>query len=131
MTIEKDWDKLAQFEKAIMKKYGEKATINPKSLWNDEKEKEYLEQLEKLQEKELIASSKEDKVDMDGFLISKKLVNRGAGRRVCMTCQVYSFNIRDDVYMTKYNCCYQCYVKWVENREQRWLAGWRPLEEKI
>ena len=35
----KDWDKLATFEKAISKKYGKEAIQNPKGNWSDEKEK--------------------------------------------------------------------------------------------
>ena len=36
---DKDWDKLAAFEKAIRQKYGEEAIQNPKANWNEEKEK--------------------------------------------------------------------------------------------
>ena len=38
----------------------------------------------------------------------------------------YSFDTRDNVYMTKYTCCYKCYIQWVEGREERWATGWRP-----
>ena len=38
----------------------------------------------------------------------------------------YSFESRDDVYMNKYECCHSCYIQYVEDREERWKAGWRP-----
>ena len=38
-------NKLAAYEKAIAEKYGEEAVANPKSNWNEEKEKLYLEEM--------------------------------------------------------------------------------------
>ena len=55
--------------------------------------------------------------------IMLKVHNKGA----CL-CGIYSFDSRDDVYMNKFNCCHDCYIKWVEFREKRWLSGWRPNE---
>ena len=43
--MKKDPDKIAAIEKAMMKKYGPESVQNPKSNWNEEKEKEYLEQI--------------------------------------------------------------------------------------
>ena len=62
---------------------------------------------------------------MDGFLISKKLFNKDNNRN-CPVCQAYSFELRDDVYMAKFDCCFKCYIQWVEGREDRWFQGWRP-----
>ena len=69
-----------------------------------------------------------DKVEVDGFLISKKLLSRDS-ERICPVCETYSFDKKDDLYMNKYDCCFKCYVEWVESREERWESGWRP--EKI
>ncbi len=121
-----DPNDLAKFEKAISKKYGPEAIENPRKHWNDEKEKSYQDQIKKLAEKERAFEEKDDKVELDGFLISKKLLNRERAKRVCSNCGGYSFKIEDDVYMNKFDCCYTCYVKWVEDREDRWLTGWRP-----
>ena len=42
------------------------------------------------------------------------------------------FNGQDDLYMNKFECCWECYIKWVEGREERWATGWRPdKKEKI
>ena len=65
---------------------------------------------------------------MDGFLISKKLFNKDDNRN-CPVCQAYSFELRDDVYMAKFDCCFKCYIQWVDGREARWKTGWRPGDE--
>ena len=44
----------------------------------------------------------------------------------CPVCDTYSFNVKDDVYMNKFQCCWKCYIQWVEDREDRWQSGWRP-----
>ena len=124
------FDDIARFEKAIAKKYGEEAIQNPRKYWNDEKEQKYQEQLRSLSKKEQSNEEKDDKVELDGFLISKKLLNREATRRVCPVCSTYSHKIRDDVFMNKFDCCYECYVKWVEDREERWRTGWRPKDDR-
>tara|TARA_R110002124_G_scaffold263220_1_gene429437 strand:+ start:834 stop:1226 length:393 start_codon:yes stop_codon:yes gene_type:complete len=124
-----DPNDIARFEKAISKKYGPEAVENPRKHWDDKKEQEYLLELEELYKKEALREEKDDKVELDGFLISKKLLNRERARRVCPNCREYSFKIEDDVYMNKFDCCYTCYVKWVEDREDRWLSGWRPKND--
>ena len=119
-------NKISQYEKAISKQYGEKSIDNPQKEWSDEKEKEYQEQLKKLAKKERLNEEKDDKVEQDGFLISKKLLNKETTRRVCPVCKTYSFKIKDDVFMNKFDCCYSCYIQWVDDREERWEKGWRP-----
>ena len=124
-----DLNDIARFEKAIAKKYGPESIENPRKYWDEEKEKEYLEQLKKLIEKERQNEEKDDKVEQDGFLISKKLLNKESTRRICPVCKTYSFKTRDDVFMNKYDCCYKCYVHWVDGREERWETGWRPKND--
>tara|TARA_R100001082_G_scaffold78672_1_gene46155 strand:+ start:991 stop:1395 length:405 start_codon:yes stop_codon:yes gene_type:complete len=125
-----DLNKIVQFEKAIAKKYGEEAIKNPKSSWTDEKEEKYLEQIKHILEKEEKAKEKAEKVEKDGFFLSKNLINKKSKRK-CPTCGVYSFSMTDDVYMNKFECCYKCYILWVQGREKRWLTGWRPKKEQI
>ena len=129
MSKKLDLNDIARFEKAIAKKYGPEAIENPRKHWNDEKEKSYQDQIKKLAEKELAFEEKDDKVEQDGFLISKKLLNKDTTRRSCPVCNTYSFKIRDDVFMNKFECCEKCYVQWVEGREERWKSGWRPNNE--
>ena len=123
----KDPNYVVKLEKAIKEKYGEKAIQNPKRDWDDEKEKQYLEDL-----KELYASRREDetpdKVEINGVFVASKLINNDSNRS-CPVCNTYSFKSNDDVYMTKFSCCEKCYIQWVEDREERWLKGWRPTNE--
>ena len=129
MKKDLDLNDIAKYEKAIAKKYGPEAIENPRKHWNDEKEKSYQDQIKKLAEKERTFEEKDDKVEQDGFLISKKLLNKDTTRRSCPVCNTYSFKIRDDVFMNKFECCEKCYVQWVEGREERWKSGWRPNNE--
>jgi hypothetical protein len=122
---EKDWTQVAKIEKAIADKYGTETVINPKSLWNEEKEKEYLEQIQELNKKQTILEEKQHKVDFEGVFISKKLLNKETNR-TCPVCSIYSFSLEDDVYMNKFQCCKKCYILYVEDREERWKSGWRP-----
>ena len=36
----------------------------------------------------------------------------------------------DDVYMSKFDCCFKCYIQWGEGREDRWSTGWRPGDKE-
>ena len=118
-------NKIAGIEKAIKEKYGEEAIVHPRANWDDDKEREYLEQIKKLAERKQRAAEKTDKVDNGGFFVSKKLLNKES-KRNCPVCSIYSFNVQDDVYMNKYECCQKCFIQYVENREERWKTGWRP-----
>ncbi len=120
----KDPNYAIKVEKAIAEKYGEETVQHPRSDWDDEKEKEYLSQLKELHSREL-KEYDHDKINQDGVFIPRKLINKNSNRS-CTTCNTYSFKSIDDVYMTKFDCCYKCYIQWVEGREERWNKGWRP-----
>ena len=126
MKKKKDPNYIAKLEKAIADKYGQEAIANPRGGWNDEKEKIYQEQIEKLKEKQVLLDELNEKVEVNGVLIPKKLFTRDSQSRTCPVCSVYSFDPKDDVYMKKFECCYNCYIQWVENRGGRWKTGWRP-----
>ena len=121
----KNWNKIAKIEQAISEKYGDDAIQNPKANWTDDKEQEYLKQISKLAEKEYSLFDKDLKVEVNGVLVPKKLLNKESNR-TCGVCSVYSFDVQDDVYTNKYDCCSKCYIQWVEDREERWQSGWRP-----
>ena len=125
----KDPNYVARVEKAISRKYGYDAIQNPRANWDDEKEEEYKKQLQKMLEKEDRFQEKHEKIEVDGVFVNKKLLTREHNRK-CPVCDSYSFSIQDDVYMTKFECCKSCYVRWVEDREERWETGWRPTKEK-
>ena len=119
---------IAKLEKAISQKYGIEATHNPKRFWDEEKEKEYITQSHEEQKKFAKLAETQDKVEQGGFLINKKLLNKDTNR-VCSVCDKYSFDVRNNLYMNKFECCFNCYIKWVEAREERWATGWRPNHE--
>ncbi len=120
--MSKDPNYAVKVEQAIAKKYGEDTVQHPKKDWDDKKEKEYLSQM-----KDFYSTSNQtpDEVEIEGVLISKKLITRES-KRSCPVCNTYSFKSNDDVYMSKFNCCEKCYIQWVEDREDRWKKGWRP-----
>ena len=124
----KDQEYIAKLEKAISQKYGEEAINNPKRFWDEDKEKDYLEQSIRERQKFAKLSDGEDKVEQDGFLINKKLLNRDHNR-TCPVCSRYSFRSRDDLYMNKFGACHRCYIMHIEHREEKWKSGWRPNKE--
>jgi phage FluMu gp28-like protein len=118
---------IAALEKAIKEKYGAETIAHPRSEWDDEKEQDYLDQIKNLATKKKKYQEQNDKVENGGFFISKKLLNRES-KRTCPVCETYSFDVRDDIYMNKYECCSKCYIQYVEGREERWKTGWRPKD---
>jgi hypothetical protein len=122
---DKDPNYIPKLEKAIAQKYGEEAINNPARFWDEDKEKEYIKQ--SLEERQKLAklSESQDKVEQDGFLINKKLLIRDTNRS-CPICNKYSFDARNELYMNKFECCWKCYIQWIEGREERWTNGWRP-----
>lgn len=122
----KDPNYAVKVEQAIAKKYGEEAVVNPKARWDDEKEKEYLDQLKDAYMADADTEDL-DKEDVYGVFIPSKLLKEES-KRSCPVCNTYSFKSYDDVYMTKFECCRKCYTQWVEHREERWLKGWRPIK---
>tara|TARA_R110002020_G_scaffold179938_1_gene373698 strand:+ start:4781 stop:5170 length:390 start_codon:yes stop_codon:yes gene_type:complete len=121
----KDPNYIAKVEKAIAQKYGEEAIDNPKRFWDDDKEKHYIQQSIDERQKFAKLSETEDNVEQDGFLINKKLLNRDHNR-TCPVCEKYSFHPRDDLYMNKFEACFECYIYYIDMREERWASGWRP-----
>lgn len=129
--MNKDLNYVAALERAISQKYGDVAILNPKSLWDEEKEKEYLQLTKEKLKSEDASDKTKEYLDLNGVLIQKKLIN-SANSRKCEFCNTYSFNREDDVYFSKFNTCRKCYVNYIEDREQRWKNGWRPnqMEQK-
>ena len=68
-------DRIAAVEQAISKKYGEETVQNPKANWDETKEKEYLEQSKEFYQKSYKNQEQQEKVDIKGIKVSKKLLN--------------------------------------------------------
>lgn len=51
----------------------------------------------------------------------------------CPVCEVVmkSGSAGDDKTYFKWGCCRYCYIEFVEHREERWQAGWRPDKSAI
>lgn len=124
----RDIEYIGKVEKAIKEKYGEEATINPRSLWDEQKEQEYLEQAKQNATKYYEKDEDDDILENDGIFISKKLINK-SNAKSCPTCEKYLADNRDSVYILKWDCCYKCFINYVDGREERWQSGWRPERE--
>lgn len=125
----KDKDFVAGLEKAIQEKYGDSAIENPHSHWDEESEKDYKEQVKKRKET-FRRQQKEREVQKEGFKIRSGLIKKD-DKRSCPVCEEFSFEIKDDLYMTKFDCCHKCYIQYIEYREERWNDGWRPTKSDI
>jgi hypothetical protein len=125
----KELDRLAAVEKAISQKYGKETIQNPRSEWNEEKEKEYIEQMKDFYKAKSLKEKWQDKINVNGIKATKKLLNRES-LRTCPVCGNFPKKTMDDVCLLKFDCCNKCYVQYVEGREDRWKKGWRPNENK-
>jgi len=102
-------------ERAIKEKYGEETTHDPSIHWNEEKEKEYLKQL-----KDVVHEDEKDGViEVSGVLVSKKLFNRST-IKTCKLCNKFCMEAKNDLYLTKYDCCEECFIIHIEGREDKW-----------
>jgi len=124
-----DPNQIAAVEKAIAEKYGSETIQNPRGNWNETKEKEYLEQMKEFYQKTQLNEEWQEKIDVNGIKISKKLFNRES-LKCCPICNSFAKKSMDDVCLVKFDCCFNCYIQFVEDREERWLKGWRPNEAK-
>tara|TARA_Y100000592_G_scaffold95898_1_gene163326 strand:- start:291 stop:686 length:396 start_codon:yes stop_codon:yes gene_type:complete len=124
-----EYDRLAAIEKAIKEKYGDEAIANPKANWDENKEKDYLEQMKELYNRNIKKREYAEKVEVNGIKISKKLLNRESLKN-CPVCGAFPKSVKDDVSLIKFECCSKCFIKHVEGREERWLKGWRPNENQ-
>jgi hypothetical protein len=97
-------------------------------MWSPEKEKAYLEDLKEKHSKE--KTTKKEVFEIKGVEI--RINSVGAKKeRTCPVCKTYSFSGKDDLYMNRFDCCYECYVDFVAHEEQRWADGWRPDPERL
>lgn len=117
--MKKEPNLLDKIEKAIIDKYGPETVQSLKANWTPTKELGYLKQLKKTSSKQTQHSSSDDKVMVDGVYVPKKLFIKETDR-VCTSCGVYSFDNRDDLYMTKFRCCFKCWIQNIQGREYKW-----------
>lgn len=106
---------VAKIEEAIRQKYGIEATVDPNKLWDTEKEKSFLEQLRNLNQQE----PEETKEENEGYSVIKKLI-KDKQDNVCPKCKRYGLKKCDDVYLSKYGFCEQCYIRYYEGSLEWW-----------
>ena len=120
MKTKKELNYIVKLEQAIAKNMAKMPLSIRSLLWTDEKEEQYLKDLKEYYTKARKSLENTEKIEEDGFLIPKNLITRKSKRK-CPVCNIFSFEMRDDLYMNKFECCFKCYVQWVEDREERWL----------
>jgi len=128
MSNKKDIEEIAAVERLLAEEYGEQAIKNFRSDWDETKEKKYLSQIKAISKK---SQSKDSiKVDVGGIFIPKAVIDK-KNNRSCPVCKTYSFSSKDDLYMNRFKCCYECYIEFVQGREDRWSKGYVPDQERI
>ena len=130
MKNRKDPNIIAAIEKAIAEKYGKDTVQDFRNEWEEDKEKEYLNQLKEMRVRRDKFSTSKEEITVGDVKI-KKRPDRQKEDRSCPVCKTYSFSRRDDLYMNRFKCCYDCYVDFIEYREEAWKSGERPTKEHI
>jgi hypothetical protein len=126
----KDPDYIAAIERAVTDKYGKQAVQDFRSRWEPEKEKEYLTQLKKRNKKNKSFPNRKETV-VRGDILIKKREPKVSTERKCPVCKTYSFSAGDDLYMNRFECCYNCYLDFVFAKPTEWETGWRPTDEEV
>lgn len=127
MSEKKGLDEIAALERLFSENYGKESVKNFRSDWDEIKERKYLAQLREASRTRIDKES--IKVNVGGILIPKSALDKKS-ERSCPVCKTYSFSGKDDLYMNRFNCCFGCYIKFVQGREERWQEGWRPSQGK-
>jgi hypothetical protein len=121
---------IAAVEKAISEKYGKDTVQDFRNSWEAERETEYLQQLKGLRTKRDRNKKKHEELVVGDIRIKKRFTDQKS-ERTCPLCKTYSFSRRDDLYMNRFESCYDCYVDFIEYREKAWKDGQRPTDEHI
>ena len=107
--MKKDLNEVAKIEQAIENRWGKEAVENPASHWDDQKEKDYLDQLKEQTTKQEKSSVTKEK---DGILITSKLfIDRKADK--CPVCFDFRMSNIDKVLIKKKCHCQRC--EWKKN----------------
>lgn len=130
MNSKKDPNYIAALEKAISEKYGKDTVQDFRNTWEEDKEKEYLEQLKILQTKLDVFKENQEEVIIGDVKIRKRRRDQNEDR-TCPVCKTYSFSRSDDLYMNRFKSCHDCYIDFIFGREEAWKNGERPIDEHI
>tara|TARA_R110002060_G_scaffold62027_1_gene71436 strand:- start:8970 stop:9386 length:417 start_codon:yes stop_codon:yes gene_type:complete len=128
--MKKDLDYVAAVETAMAEKYGKRTVQDFRHEWTPEKEESYLAQLK--ESRMATDAHTTETICDDGPQI--KIFKRREhihSDRTCPVCKTYSFSARDDLYMNRFKCCWDCYIEFVNHRFERWQEGWRPADDQL
>lgn len=97
----------------IEKKFGSITTQEPLKNWNDNKERDFQNQIKQKQKEKYLRDKERQKIEKDGILIPKDHVEHPKSElSSCSSCQMkYSVSFKDQVYIKKFGICYKCYIK--------------------
>lgn len=126
MSIEK---KKIAIEQAIVKKYGKETVQTPGKDWTPEQDEKLRENLNKREQARYQRQKEGEKVSQNGFLISKRILREEGKLSKCLHCNSLLTSSVHLFYIVKYDACKDCYIKYIEGREERWQSGWRPNED--
>jgi len=126
----KDPNYIASVEKAIAERYGKDTVQDFRSTWDEFREKDYLEQVKDRLVRSGNKSAKKEEIVADDVRVSKR-VSMTKDTRICPVCKTYSFSGADDLYMNRFQCCYRCYLDFVQRKEDEWRNGDRPGSDYI
>ena len=130
MKPKHDLNYIAAVEKAISEKYGKDTVQDFRNDWEEDKEKEYLNQLKDLRVKRDRYQKNHEELIVGDVKIKKRSTDQKTDR-TCPVCKTYSFSRRDDLYMNRFKSCHDCYVDFIIGREEKWHNGERPTDEHI
>jgi hypothetical protein len=49
----------------------------------------------------------------------------------CPMCEGLMMGSASNTSYYKWDCCVNCFIEFIEGREEKWEAGWRPSAEQI
>lgn len=111
-----------ELENVFREKYGPMSLVDIGAFWNTQKDKILKEYL-RIEQKYFL--SKEDNYFKFGsILFSNKFSSKE--NKCCLVCGRYNYKARDLKTFSLFRTCFDCHVRHIEGREERWKAGWRP-----
>lgn len=67
----------------------------------------------------------------DGFYIIIPKEKESTTPLWCPLCLFTMKTADDTIYYKKYECCYQCGMKFADSRQEEWNKGWRPSKDEV
>ncbi len=111
-----------EIEEIFIQKYGPTSLVDVGAFWNSQKDKVLREYLKFEQKFFLNKELQYFKIGQVYF--SNNFLNKRTKK--CCVCGRYNYKALDLKFFSLFETCYNCYVVYIEGREERWKKGWRP-----